>query len=109
MKVQHVDNHNPPSSISSSPQLTIQIRGEPPGDTLCKSTSQKSNINPRSTFTVQIQVLAKREIGMQTVTQHLNKVYGLAHLLWMACHRQLRVAGSGRIVAVKRFSSTLSK
>lgn len=104
MKVQHVHNHNPPSSISSGPQLTIQIRGEPSGDTLCKSTSQKSNINPRSTSNVQIQELANWKIGEQRVTQHLNNVYGLAHLLTMACHGHLRVGGSGRVVAYEKFS-----
>lgn len=61
MKVQHVDNHNPPSSISSSPQLTILIRGEPLGDTLCKSALRKSNNNPRNTSIVQIQALANWE------------------------------------------------
>lgn len=103
MEVQHVDSHNPPSSISSSPQLTILIRGEPLGDTLCKSALQKSNINPRNTSIVQIQALANWETGIQTATWHLNKIYGLAYLLWMTWYRQLRVEGSWGVIAYEMF------
>lgn len=86
MKVRHADNHNPPSSISSCPQLTIQIRGEPLGDTLCKSTLQKNNVNPRNTSVVQTEALANWEIGLQRATRHLNKVSHLACLLQMTWH-----------------------
>ena len=57
MKAQHEDNYNPRHQSLAGPQLTIQIRGEPRGDTFCKPTSQESNINPISTSTVQLQAL----------------------------------------------------
>lgn len=86
MKVRHADNHNPPSSISHCPRLTIQIRGEPLGDTLCKSTLQKNNINPRNTSAVWMEMLANQEIGPRRAARHLNEVYCLAGLLWMTWH-----------------------
>lgn len=97
MKVQHVDNHNPPSSISKSPQLTIPMRRWASRGHTLNINFTKSNINPRNTSILWTQSLDNWGSGMKrritTLAQSFSS--GLFVARWHSTGNfGLKVAGS---------------